>query len=148
MSDFVKIPLTAEDQDLVETATSLIVDRGEYGRHHIASALKTNSGEKIVGLHLSANIGVSSICAEAAAIAEALRRSPTTIEKIVSVRHTFLASPVTEIVQPCGRCRELILEYGSEALVIVDVAGEVICVRITDLFPLPFHRRTRPSQMA
>lgn len=92
------------------------------------------------GLHLSANIGVSSVCAEAAAIAALAKMRGAKIESVVSVRWDFLEGRA-EIVPPCGRCRELIAEYGPCARVILDGGGVPISVPIGELIPRPFVRR-------
>jgi len=136
-------PLSREDEALISAANSLILKRGEYGRHHIACALRTGKGQQVIGLHISANVGVGSICAEGAAIAEAIKYEPNTIERIVSVRHTFATEHSTEIVQPCGRCREVILEYGPDAFVIMSTLGGYSLVEIARLLPLPFYRLKR-----
>ena len=140
MNELVTFPLSLEDQELVEAASSLIVRRAEYGQHHVASALRTVSGKQFLGLHLSANFGVGSICAEAAAIAEALKQEACEIDRIVSVRHTFAPGQATEVVPPCGRCRELIFEHGPNAFVIVSVTSTLVLVSIAQLLPLPFRR--------
>lgn len=135
------LEITPEDREIVNAAISLIRRRGEQRRHHIAAALKTTNGQQFLGLHISANIGATSICAEAAAIAEALKHGPMTIDRIVAVRHTFNSMENIEIVSPCGRCRELIYEYGPNACVILSDASISFLLPIADLLPFPFHRR-------
>lgn len=137
-----------QDKRLVKAAVALVLRRGEYGRHHVACALRTMDGRLVLGLHISANVGVGSICAESAAIAESLKARQTEIAKIVAIRRTFISQPATEIVPPCGRCRELIYEYGPNAGVILPAPiNEFKVLPITDLLPMPFHRQ-RPDRRA
>ncbi len=135
--------LNPDDHNLIREAEFLILKRAEYGRHHVACAIKTTDGQIFLGLHLSANIGVGSICAEMAAIAEAQKFEYKLIEKIVAVRHTFQSEKSIEVVSPCGQCRQFILEYGPEAMVIVNTTKGLVLTRIQDLLPLPFYRRQR-----
>lgn len=133
--------LSLEDEEILNAATELINRRAEYGHHHIACALRTSNGQTFLGLHVSANIGKGSVCAEAAAIADALKNEPATVERIVSVRYQFKSEPHIEVVPPCGQCCELILEHGPHSLVIVRVSSKLVLVPISQLLPVPFHRR-------
>lgn len=139
MNNLDTLPLSPEDEALVSAANALILRRAEYGHHHIACALRTIGGKQFLGLHISSNIGVGSICAEAAAIAESLKEGSPAIERIVAVRHTFASKESIEVVPPCGRCRELILEYGPNAFVIVKGPLGPVLVHIAQLLPMSFH---------
>jgi len=141
MLSFDKLPLGPKERDLIQIASSLILKRGEYGRHHVACALLTTADTCFSGLHISSNYGAGSICAEAVAIAESQRLGPNTLNRIVSVRHTFDSQQGIEIVPPCGSCRQIILEYGPHAQVILDVGLEPVLVPIEQLLPIPFCRR-------
>ena len=133
--------LVKDDRDLVATATRLILKRARTGHHHVSCALLTSNGDCVLGLHVSAQLGVSSICAEAAAIAEAVKAGRLSIDRVVSIRRTFSRRPGTEVVPPCGRSRELILQYGSGAQVILSLAEGLTLVPIIELLPVPFARR-------
>jgi len=132
--------VTLDDLALIEHARLLILRKGKLGQHHVAAALRLTTGEVFTGLHVSVNLGVGSICAEAAAIAEALKSGEIEISTIVAVRHTFNHGKI-EIVPPCGHCRQLILEYGHSAQVLLSLEGELTKVPICDLLPFPFKRR-------
>lgn len=147
MNGIKTIPLNSQDEELVKVATSLIIRRAEYGRHHIACALRTTDGQQVMGLHVSANIGCGSICAEAAAIAELLKKGPAVIERIVAVRHKFTSENSIEIIPPCGQCLERILEHGPNALIIINISSQPVLIPITQLLPIPFHRRKRTEEV-
>ncbi len=132
--------LSLEDQSLVNAATSLIIRRAKYGRHHIACALRTTTKQQFSGLHISANIGTGSICAEAAAIAESLKEDSVIIERIVTIRYKFDVGNNIEIVPPCGSCREHIFEYGPNASVILTIESESTLISIAQLLYMPFQR--------
>jgi len=138
--------LTPEQRKLLQTASELLLRRAEEGKHHIASALSTVSGEVFVGLHLSASIGVGSVCAEEVAIGASQLAHDNEIASIVSVRRVFSEKGDLEIVPPCGRCRQLILQYGAAASVVLQVHGSPRAVKVEDILPFPFLRRTRRGE--
>ena len=114
-------PLSADDQQLIETATGLIQARYVENRHHIAAALRAKSGRIYTGLHLDTYVGRASICAEAVAVGQAMAAGETGIEAIVSVRHPRPREQHREpqIVSPCGICRELLNDFAPGAAVLL-----------------------------
>ncbi len=134
-------PLAENDWHLVEEAQSLILRRGEFGKHHISSAVMTSDGEVYFGLHLSANIGVGSVCAEAVAIGCSQLEHHREIERLVSLRCMFDLDGTAEVVPPCGACRQLLLEYGPDSSVILPGVDGLGLVLASELLPLPFVRR-------
>lgn len=136
--------LKPEDVELIKKASSLIKKRGKYTHHHLACALRTNEGKIILGLHICARIGRTSVCAEASAIATAIIEKPITIDRIVTTRHVFSKKAHNVVVvPPCGQCRELILQYGPKAKVIMQVGSQLVLTPIKELIPFPFHRHKR-----
>jgi cytidine deaminase len=71
----------------------------------VSAALITESGNLYTGICLDLNCGIG-FCAEHAAIASMLLNRETVIKKIVAVTNC-------EILPPCGRCRELMLQVDS-----------------------------------
>jgi cytidine deaminase len=114
--------LTAEDEELIEAARDVIRDAFVHGTHYVAAALRTTDGDIHTGVHVEANVGRATVCAEpvtlGAAVAEGV--SGDEIETIVSVRHPGPAEDEEEIrvVSPCGVCRELISDVGADITVI------------------------------
>lgn len=68
----------------------------------VAAALVTEAGNLYRGICLDLSCGIG-FCAEHAAIASMLLNRETIIRKIVAVSDR-------EILPPCGRCRELMLQ--------------------------------------
>jgi len=91
------------DEDLVQTATQLV---GEFKTSQgcvaggVAAALISRSGHVYTGICIDTACSLG-FCAEHAAIAEMLKARESEIDTIVAVC-------ASEIVPPCGRCRELI----------------------------------------
>ncbi|PKL43420.1 MAG: cytidine deaminase [Candidatus Riflebacteria bacterium HGW-Riflebacteria-1] len=106
---------------LIETAKKLISQRFKENRHHFAAAVKSKDGKIFTGLQLKASIAGAEICAEAVALANAAEEGVTDIEALVVVNR------IGEVISPCGKCRELFLDYCPKAEIIVPgVAGAKI----------------------
>lgn len=71
----------------------------------VSAALVTEAGNVYTGICLDLECGIG-FCAEHAAIASMLLNRETIIKKIVAVTDR-------EILPPCGRCRELMLQVDS-----------------------------------
>jgi cytidine deaminase len=40
---------------------------------------------------------------------------------------------------PCGNCRQLLLDYAPDAMVILNYKNKLVKVKVTDLLPSPYH---------
>jgi len=91
------------DEGLIQTASELV---GEFRTSRdcmaggVAAALISRSGHVYTGICVDTSCSLG-FCAEHAAVAEMLKARESEIETIVAVCGS-------EIVLPCGRCRELI----------------------------------------
>jgi cytidine deaminase len=98
---------------LIETAKKMISQRFKENRHHFAAALKARDGKIFTGLQLKTSIAGVEVCAEAVALAAAAEEGVTDIEALVVVNR------IGEVIAPCGRCRELFIDYCPKAEIIV-----------------------------
>ena len=105
----------------------------------VAAAVRSRDGRIWTGLHIGATVGRLSICAEAVALGRALLEGDGTIATAVAVRHPKPEETDRElaVVSPCGACREMILDYSPDALVILP--GK-LKRPIRDLLPVPYRR--------
>lgn len=108
--------LSAADQELIAVARELLDARAVDGRHEVAAALRTVSGDVYRGLHVESSIGRASMCAEGIAIGAAAIAGDTAIDTIVAVLRE--SDGGWRVVTPCGLCRELISDYAPHAQVI------------------------------
>ncbi len=122
------------DMELVEQARSLIRERFKEGRHHIASVLRTRSGQFFQGVHVEVYVGRMTICGEAVAIGAAATAGDTDIDTIVAVDETG------RVVSPCGMCREMIADYAPDARVILKIEDELRAVPVRQLLPFPYEQ--------
>jgi cytidine deaminase len=99
----------------------------EFSAASVGAALRTASGAIHTGVCVDLACGIG-FCAEHAAIAEMLKHREVEIAAIVAVSHA-------EILSPCGRCRELMVQLtleNSETQVIL--SGERV-VPLRELLP-------------
>ena len=139
--------LTDSDEELVAAARQVIGDNYEHGRHHVGAAVRMRDGQVFVGVHVEANVGRIALCAEAVALGTALSAGARGIETVVAVAHPAPHESPAEawVVAPCGMCRELISDFGSDALVIMpSTQGPPAKVGVLDLLPAKYSRQ-RPG---
>lgn len=137
--------MTNPDKQLIEEAKDSIRRRYRPDWHTVGAAVRMSSGRIYTGVHLEANVGRVAVCAEAIALGKAVSDGDEEIDTIVAVYHPPPESANQEIrvVAPCGMCRELIADYGSNAKVIVPNGEGVATVQISELLPGKYRR---PSQ--
>jgi len=129
------VAFTAADRELVAAAEAELRKNFVRHRHHVAAALRMQSGKVFTGMHIEATVGRISVCAEAVVLGKALGEERE-LDTIVAVRYVDAdAREAIEIVAPCGMCRELITDYGPDAYVLVDVGGTIVKTRMLELLP-------------
>lgn len=135
-------PLQHADFDLIEAAKAVLVRHYRPFWHTVAAAVRSRDGRIWTGVHLGATVGRLSICAEAVALGRVVMDGDGTIECAVAVRHPKPDESFREIavVSPCGACRENLLDYDREAMVIVPTAEGLRRVPIRSLLPVPYQR--------
>lgn len=132
--------LNAHDKKLIQSAQDIINKRYRPGWHAIGCAMRTVTGTVHVSVNVDCNVGRIAVCAEAVAIGRAITdEGCSEIDTIVAVRKTSQdAEPI--VVSPCGMCREMIPDYGSQASVIILRKGAPEKVSVIDLLPDKFSR--------
>jgi cytidine deaminase len=133
------LKLLPEDHDLVAIATEVLSRHYKPFWHMVAAAIRGRDGRVWTGLHIGATVGRLSVCAEAVALGRTLLEGDGTIATAVAVRHPKPEETDRElaVVPPCGACREMILDYSPDALVILP--GK-LKRPIRELLPVPYRR--------
>lgn len=101
--------------ELIEQAKTLINKHYKQGVHHVACALRTESGKIFKGVHLESQ--KVDICAEWVAVGNAMMESSDPIMQIVAVKR--FESGEIKVLPPCSLCRDLILRYAPDAEVAI-----------------------------
>lgn len=135
-------PLQGSDYTLIEAASERIKLLYEEDKHHVGAALKTRSGKIVAAVHMEAYVGRITVCAEAVAIGKAISEGEKEFDTIVAVKHPYSdeINRTLKVVSPCGMCRELISDYAEECFVILEVDGEIVKTKISELLPLKYTR--------
>ncbi|MFM7058879.1 MAG: cytidine deaminase [Planctomycetota bacterium] len=106
-----------------------------YSRFAVGAALLTVSGEVITGCNVeNASWGLT-ICAERSAVCHAVAIGHREFQAI--------CISLTGLAVPCGACRQFLMEFGSELLVLLDDAASAEgtqpeVVRLSELLPRAF----------
>lgn len=122
--------LDDKDRQLIAAASAALEKNYHAERHTIGSAVLCGSGETYVAVNVeSCGYGP---CAEPIAIGGAISNGERVLERIVAVGNRH--SP-HNIVSPCGNCRQLLLDYAPDCLVVIEHESRLVKVRARDLLP-------------
>lgn len=131
-----RTPLNIEE--LLAAAEAALERAFRAQQHTVGCAVQAGSGKIYGGVNIKA-CGYGP-CAEPIALGAAFTAGEHAITGIVAVRRKERGDGY-RIVSPCGNCRQLLVDYAPEALVIYAEHGEMKSARAVDL--LPGYYRTR-----
>jgi cytidine deaminase len=138
--------LSEQDRLLVRTARDASARAyAPYSGYAVGAAAQTQSGHIFSGANLENAAFDSGICAEVAAIASANAAGDLNLQAIAVVGHKFKSPPdSTQIVTPCGRCRQIISEVAQSTgtdVRILSCDGDlkrIAVSKISELLPSAF----------
>jgi cytidine deaminase len=106
-----------------------------YSRFRVGAAVLTDRREIFAGCNVeNASYGLT-ICAERNAVFQAVAQSPAAV--VISAVAVYTPTPAP--TAPCGACRQVINEFGPDALVISVCDGpEMFRLRTSELLPNAF----------
>jgi cytidine deaminase len=126
-----------EDADLVASARAAAEGSySPYSGFRVGAAVLGSEGEVFTGANVENASYPSSSCAEATAINTAVAHG---VRKIDTVAVACIDAGTVEGAYPCGRCRQIMAEFGVERVLVT--AGEGSEVRehtLDELLPLRF----------
>ncbi|GLX02772.1 hypothetical protein [Microtetraspora sp. NBRC 16547] len=123
------VDLTADDMELIEYARQIVDLHGEGLVHSMGAAVRDQAGRMHGGINLFHFTGGP--CAELVTLGNARAQGARELTTIVAVGDEGRGP-----VGPCGRCRQILLDYHPRIRVLLPTASGVKSVRITDLMPL------------
>jgi cytidine deaminase len=108
--------------------------RAPYSRFNVGAAVLGGSGATYPGCNVESASYGATICAERSAVVGAVAAGESAILACVVVTST------AEPSSPCGVCRQLLREFGTDVLVFAasSVSDAVYAARLGDLLPLSF----------
>lgn len=130
------------DRELIDAAKTVLLRHYRPFWHTVGAALRGRDGRIWTGVHLGATVGRLSVCAEAVALGRVVMDGDGTIDCAVAVRHPKPDELDREIsiVAPCGACRENLLDFDRETMVIVPTQEGLRRVPVRSLLPFPYQR--------
>jgi cytidine deaminase len=116
------------DQELVQAAAEVARTRCRGDNHTMAAAARAHDGRIVTAVNAYHFTGGP--CAELVVIGTAAAQGLYQLTTIVAVGDRDRG-----VVPPCGRCRQVLLDYFPDIGVIVDNGDRRRTVPITDLLP-------------
>lgn len=129
--------MTSEEEKLISTAVELLDERYNPPVHSVAAALRTKSGKVYTSLNVDHFNGF--VCAETAALSDAINHKEYSFDRIVAVRKDDRG--VTSVVNMCGKCRQIFHDYAPDIAVIVSDGSANTVKSIIELLPHAFTRQ-------
>jgi cytidine deaminase len=112
-----------------------------YSGYRVGAALLTRQGKIFTGCNVeNASYGLT-ICAERAAVCAAVAGEG----RGMRIQALAVASGAAAPFSPCGACRQVILEFGEEAVIIYQGRDGLTEARARELLPQGFRLPEAPS---
>jgi cytidine deaminase len=130
-------PLSLQERETLITAARKALQRAyaPYSNFHVGAAVLTAQGEVFTGCNVeNASYGLT-ICAERSAIFTAVQ---ATAGPKMAVRAVAVLNSSGVPCSPCGACRQVISEFGPDAIVIFQGQNGLEDRSISDLLPQSF----------
>jgi coenzyme F420-0:L-glutamate ligase/homotetrameric cytidine deaminase len=127
-------PYTGGYDDLIERAReSMKSAYAPYSGFRVGAALLSKSGRIYSAGNIENASSGADICAERAALAEAVASAEREFEAIAVVGET------EEPIAPCGICRQSLIEFGEDILIIMaNGGGDAVTATVGELLPKAF----------
>ena len=120
--------LAPEDAALVAAAEEVVTRHSDDANHTTAAAARAADGSIVTGLNVYHFTGGP--CAELVVIGTAAARGTPRLQAITAV-----GDGGRGVLSPCGRCRQVLLDYYPDLRVIVSTGTALRAVPVADLMP-------------
>ena len=111
-----------------------------YSGFAVGAALLGRSGRIYGGVNVENAAYPVGICAERAAIAAAVTSGERAFEALAVIAD----SP--EVCAPCGMCRQMLMEFPMERIILANMAGDLRVLTPEELLPLAFGAAALPHE--
>lgn len=131
-------PYTGGYDALIEQAKEALPKAyAPYSGFRVGAALLTRNGKTYAASNIENASSGADICAERAAVARAVASGERDFEAIAVVGDT------PEPIAPCGICRQSLMEFGGDILVIMaNLKGDALTASVGELLPKAFTGRS------
>lgn len=123
--------LTQDEAALIETATDTIYEIPQSDIHSVASSARSTDGRVFSAVNVYHFTGGP--CAELVVLGVAAAAGATRLSHIVAVGNMGRG-----VMNPCGRCRQVLMDLQPDIRVIVSRDGELEGVGISELLPVVY----------
>lgn len=106
-----------------------------YSQFRVGSALLTVKGNIFTGCNIENSSYSLTICAERAAVASAIAHEGG---HNIQIRAIAVATDPETPCSPCGACRQVLYEFGSEAIVLFQGDKKLEELKVSQLLPHGF----------
>jgi cytidine deaminase len=107
-----------------------------FSKFKVGAALRTRSGEVILGCNVESSSYGLTMCAERVAVFKAVSEGLEDFDAVAVVADSMRPTA------PCGACRQILWETCGDIWVhLVDLSGKTVTRRMSQLLPLPFDSR-------
>ncbi len=125
-----------EKSQLLEAAQSVLQNAyAPYSRFRVGAAILTHLGNLFTGCNVENSSYGLTICAERAAIVSAVAQEGGDRMKI---RAVAVVNEKGTYCPPCGACRQVMFEFGADAVILLQEGDALKQVTMTQLLPGAF----------
>jgi cytidine deaminase len=103
-----------------------------YSRFRVGAALEARSGKVFTGCNVENATYGATICAERSAVVQMVTGGEIELCRVA------VYTDAVEPAMPCGICRQVLVEFGSDVEVACAGPGSVRVLSLRELFPEPF----------
>lgn len=103
-----------------------------YSRFQVGAAIETASGAVFVGGNVENASYGATLCAERSAVAAMVAAGERVISRVA------VYTEAATLTMPCGICRQVLVEFGGGATVVVASKDGAKVMSLSELFPEPF----------
>jgi len=124
----------------VADARALIARQTRGDWHTVAAVVVTRTGARFIGVNLDSVLPRASVCAEPVALGMAAAADPDD-----PVVFCCAVNRRGEVIPPCGVCRELMLDYASQAQIAVPGGADYVLRPLSELVPAAYKADRRKA---
>lgn len=136
--------MSSADQELLLAARDAMAQAyNPYSNFFVGAALRAVNGEIVTGSNFENASYSATICAERSAIVRAAAMGHTVFGRIAVIGRGAKA-PTTEVISPCGVCRQMLFESAQISRMNIEVImsssemKKIVIGTISELLPLGF----------
>ena len=126
-------------EDMVRLASEMLVRSGDGNNHTVAASIYADDGAIYGGMNLYHFTGGP--CAEIVALARLVSEGGGA--KPLAI--VAVADRERGVIAPCGRCRQILMDYCPEIQVVLKTEGGIRALPLTAILPYVYLRADRPE---